>query len=820
MTASAPLIDFLTTRKIRWQPIRFKSGGVDRHKTPSTIRGTNGKMWCPKMTDFYGAGKLSDDELAERQRCFPEPYDHIAIDTTRTQQIDIDVMDESLFQNCDRVEDLAIHMIQCKITPWYKSMTKQLPHIFVNLENAALHGKRDVAHSSNKIDVLCGQWAFARRDAEVYNADADIQMLPESYTKSGHRRITANADRVVNFSANMSTRHDVPGLLGLLSVDRAAIYGQWIEVGIVLKCLGRLLGDTEMLALWTEWSSQVPCTEPDLDHQTLCGQKWTTFVATNRFSVATLHYMAKLDKPSEYASRFATSSNAADQLGIYNIEAEVEAKQVAEFLVSKYKHRYVTVPSSNATPLWYEFHGHRWHEIGMTPASFIVEVIGREFQTMLDDSLKWHNQLGTGEVAEGPADEESNGSNGSTDPPELMKIFPQLVPKSIAKLHKLIGNFPTMLSVVKAAAVLLLDPDFVNRLDDCHHLLGFENGVYDLDAAEFRNGRPEDCISISTGYDYVSEVDANIREQIMQFKLDIMGSEEMCDFLLDTEAYALHGDTWIQHMYVHTGNGGNGKSVNGVLLRKTFGGYFYAPDVSMFTGKRSVGGGTSSELVKAKGRRMLLSTEPEAGDTLQAARIKYFTGGEVIQARAIYRLPIEFLPQFTINLQMNQLPNLSNFDGGIARRMKVIPYPHQFVNEPTLEHHRKIDLQLGQRLGSVEYAQQYMLILIERFKERLAGHRVIHVPATADECTNEYMEEEDSVGEFVRTMIIQTGDPTDRVGVSELYTRFKDSGYGRPDVTLIQFGRKCKEAGLRKRRTNNGYSYRGIKIAMTDGGMD
>jgi phage/plasmid-associated DNA primase len=37
--------------------------------------------------------------------------------------------------------------------------------------------------------------------------------------------------------------------------------------------------------------------------------------------------------------------------------------------------------------------------------------------------------------------------------------------------------------------------DFERDLDENKHLLGFENGVFDLYAGEFREGRPEDLVS-------------------------------------------------------------------------------------------------------------------------------------------------------------------------------------------------------------------------------------------------------------------------------------------------------------------------------------
>ena len=61
-----------------------------------------------------------------------------------------------------------------------------------------------------------------------------------------------------------------------------------------------------------------------------------------------------------------------------------------------------------------------------------------------------------------------------------------------------------------------LDPLTVSeKLDNNKNLIGFENGVFDLIKYEFRDGRPEDCISLSTKTDYIEyEEDCNEIKEI------------------------------------------------------------------------------------------------------------------------------------------------------------------------------------------------------------------------------------------------------------------------------------------------------------------
>ena len=65
--------------------------------------------------------------------------------------------------------------------------------------------------------------------------------------------------------------------------------------------------------------------------------------------------------------------------------------------------------------------------------------------------------------------------------------------------------------------MLFMNNDFLEKLDSKTNLLGFTNGVFDLDANEFRPGKPDDYITLSTKYDYHADVDPEIREEIMRF---------------------------------------------------------------------------------------------------------------------------------------------------------------------------------------------------------------------------------------------------------------------------------------------------------------
>jgi P4 family phage/plasmid primase-like protien len=813
------IIDFCQARNIRWQPIQFRpspANSTSVSKIPTRVTDSRGKSWTPKTSDYYGEGELSANELLYRQMHYPGSYDHIILDTSSIQQIDIDAP-----ELLNVTSDLSIQLMEHG--PWYNSANKRLPHIFVHLENASGYGKRMTAGHDNRIDILNGQWSIARKDEVVINPEANIPHLPANYLRQSASSTSRNP--MVPNRVNRPTRSLLPDrmgieidkLLGKMSIERSTTYNTWIDVGIALKCIGHSsdnsLQDADMLDRWIRWSTRANGST-DTATAADCLQKWATFDGTRAgMTIGSLKFWAREDTVDNHNTTGATtvvSSSVMDGLLSTTTDHDI-ATQIANV----YKNQYVTVSVPGGKFNWYEFTNNRWVDIGMTPVSLDLR-ISTDICHALEIEIA-RVQANTEASFEELCELTNRSANSIANLRERFNLTGAVA--DLVKVHTRLRTQSNKSNIIKECAILFSDSKFLDKLDENHHLIGFNNGVFDLDLMEFREGLPSDYISFTTGYEYTPVIDPIIRAEILRFKHDIMSSDEMTEYLLTTEAYALHGDTWIQNMFVHTGRGGNGKSVNGVLLRKTFGDYFYAPDISMFTGRKSaMSGGSSSELAKAKGKRLLMSTEPEAGDTLQAARIKYYTGGEMIQARALYKLPIEFMPQFTIHLQMNQLPSLSNHDGGIARRLKIVPYTFQFTDTPTMPHQKKMDRTMLSRFNTDAFAQQNMIILLEYFDTRLRGQRDLIYPTEASEFTEEYMAEEDIVGTFLQECCQVTNDRNDKVSASELFAHYKSSPHARGEINSTQFGRKLRELGVMKVRTHKGYIYRGVKI-MHEGGL-
>lgn len=534
-------------------------------------------------------------------------------------------------------------------------------------------------------------------------------------------------------------------LCKLLRSDRATDYHSWYQVG---KCLHNI--DHRLLHDWMKFSEKCPKKYQESVEKNEFKTLWRK-MKPSHYTIATLHYFAAKDSPRRYQKLRAEKISILTENGL-----EISHNTIAKLLMEKYKFIYRC--ASIKHNIWYEFRNHRWIEIDSAYSlrNLISDELTIEYANI---QAKLYN--------------DSQGKNGY----ERKQLHDQA-----DKVHKVIrslNNSTFKSGVIRECADISYDPNFLKNLDENPNLLCFENGIYDLETGCFRDGCPDDYISLCTGYNYIEADESDeIAIEINDFLKKIQPETEMLDYLMRLLSTCLAGSISEESFYVLTGSGANGKSKIMELLKYTLGEYFKPMDIRLLTEKRGSSSTASPELADKKGIRACPFDEPKATDEINTGFMKIFTGGDMITARALFREPIYFKPQFKPFLLCNHLPNIKSDDDGTWRRLKVIPFNSKFIKQTEATKQMKkhglpagyywADLSISEKLP--EWKQVFMSKLIKYYKAykdpKTGG--LIH-PKIVVQKTKAYRKKCDVFQDFIGDTLDPAKDAKSGISISALH---------------------------------------------------
>lgn len=427
---------------------------------------------------------------------------------------------------------------------------------------------------------------------------------------------------------------------------------------------------------------------------------------------------------------------------------------IAKVIYERYKDEFVF--SNNK---WYYYDGNKWVYDGDEGELILKNKISTVIVKLFSTQAVYYN----------------NKATQTTDEPEQQKYL-DLYKKLNARMFELKKDARKK-AYINQCKELFNDSKFHEKLDTNPGLLGFDNGVYDLDLMVFRESLPSDNISMTCGYDYDHDVDVKYVDEVMKFVREIMPNEENVNYILTILAYALHGIKDKEFFNIWTGSGGNGKSLLNDLISHAFGDYYHAPSALIYTTTKNDSSKANPEIYALKGKRIIISEEPCAGTPIKSSIIKELTGNNKLSARNNYDTKfIEFKPQFLPIICCNIIPLVDSYDGGFMRRVDIEQFMYKFVHEPILSNEKLIDTTLKRKFSeNIEYSKAFMNILIKKYNEYRQNGSVIMKPKEVTETTNKYLEECNVVKYFLNNHVIITDDQNDCISASELHTLFKDN---------------------------------------------
>lgn len=491
----------------------------------------------------------------------------------------------------------------------------------------------------------------------------------------------------------------------------------------------------------------------------------------NTIHIGTLHEIAREQNPERYDKTFSKT---------YRLMMSVTTDfKVAELIHYLYKKQFVYL-NINKGSTWYQFKDHRWSpdENALT----LTKCLASDIPALYEKKKNRYTNV------------------------KVQEFFNKFIQK--IQMNKNKNTF------IKESQILFNTPmKWFESLDENKNLIGFNNGVYDLSTNTFRDGTPEDKITKTTGYDYTPNIDKKIKNKVLHFFNECLPIESR-EFLLKLSAYCLSGNRYLEWLVFLIGTGGNGKGAYKTLMTKTLGEYAYEPSVSILTTNIKSSSNASPDKAKSKGVRCLMTEEPEDDQdtSLKVGYLKELSGGGKIQARELFKSPMEFLPQFQLFLLMNNPVKLNTYDGGIERRLKNIEFPYKFVDSPTLPHEKKKDLDLKSNFeNNHQYYQQFFLILIEYYYKFINGSKSIDTPDCVENFTKEYLGESNIVKKYLSENYDITNNASDKVKYSDVYNAFKMENKG---IDKTKFSNQLKINGF---KITGDTTYQGVRGRFIEG---
>ena len=550
-----------------------------------------------------------------------------------------------------------------------------------------------------------------------------------------------------------------------LNPERAETYESWINVAL---CLHNIHPD--LLDVFLDFSAQ-----SEKYNEADCIQKWNKLTFLNdgaRLKKDTLRYWSRMDDLEGY--------NAIEERNFESLllaAASGTEHDVASVIYAKFRDNYKCTDFGKN--VWYRWCGHIWVETdrGVDLQLKLSKEIAKEFLKRAKKISEEMIQQNRTTCVSGGKDDcgvcDFCKDNKAYD--GMNKIFTKL------RTTKFKDN------VMKECRELFFDEQFTKKVDSNKDLIAFNNGVMDLVTYEFRDGRPEDYISFSTGIDYDPEKKYFEYENwntIETFLAQVLPDPEVRKYFVRHMSTCLLGGNKAQKFHILTGSGSNGKSMLMNLMSKALGDYAAVVPISLFTQKRKGSGAAAPEVIRLKGRRFVTMQEPDEKIALNTGLMKEITSCEKMYARDLFKSGCEFEVQAKFHLACNDKPEINTTDGGTWRRLMVINFTSKFVDKPSEPCHYPIDESIQHAVNSVEWATPFLAYMIETLKEGKGYHK-LPPPSKVMEYTSEYRNDNDGIAKFLseRVTVFEEGE-TSTVTKETLRSVFKNWKIQNEQMTL------------------------------------
>ena len=446
---------------------------------------------------------------------------------------------------------------------------------------------------------------------------------------------------------------EVSELLHFLNQNRSDDRNNWMTIGWAIYNTSK--GSDEGLDLWLDFSKK-----STKFVETKCIYEWSNMGSyPNGVTIGTLKYFAKQDNPDKYSKYIYTKSKISMKKELYTSHYDL-----AILLHSQYSNEFVYTDNG-----WYQFGNHFWQTIEN----------GLELRSKIsNDLVSFFNKIRS-DIYRELSDLEENGESNDKDRDTLEKKQ-----KEIARIIGCLKNTPFKNNIMKECQEVFHNREFINKLNTNRYLIGFKNGVYDLEQNIFRDGLPTDYIStrMPICYKEYTRTDPLVQE-VFNFFEKVFADTSLRRYFLDVMSEIFVGYNHRKHVYFWTGEGDNGKSITQMFFEKMMGPLSIKGPTTMITSRRPNAGAANAELSRAgNGVRSIFLEEPDPDEEIFTGVFKHLSGNDSIYTRDLFQAGKnvkEIIPMFKLFVICNKLPKVrKGGDKATWNRIRVIPFESTF----------------------------------------------------------------------------------------------------------------------------------------------
>lgn len=721
------LTAFLDSNNIKWFPINLEVNPEEKKS----------KNLLPIKHNFYGYGmpttndfnNLTDREIKNRQT-LADKYNYIAIDTTDIQHIDVD-NPETKFSLKDQ-------------GPYYLSVTKKLPHFFVKVNRAETFKYREGWVDDPKIELLNGQWAFAKKYTEVINPVGDV---PSLEWKSWKKQESVKPKSPVSVKPKSPVEDFIN--MAIVKLEKKNDYSEQIP------------GLTELGFTNIKFKNDGYNFDCDQIGKAcpLCDGQHTSN-----------HYFL-FQKGGLFFVKNHSDGCKETKLPCSEIEEIFEG-----FKNGRASHELFAKLFEVGFRNQLAFSGGYWYRLN---EGGIFRKLEKDAEVVIGIDMK---RFCTKRLLDLVKE--------TTDDDKRKHLY-----QALAQFE----NYKFKMNCISASREAFHQPNLADELDQNMYLLGFENGVYDLQADEFRKATIDDKISLSVGYVYYGDKNTDI--QVFENLIDgYFSSPEKARWFKKHLGSLICGGNSEEKAYFWTGYGRNGKGTIEMLLSGALGEYFKTVKRELYTerGKKS---GAEPEMLQLRNARVGMTAETDGDQKFISSIFKGMTGNDKISARTLYSSKVvEFTSSHKTIIQTNHLPQFTEVSVGLLQRVIAIVFDYQFLDRDTFNpsnpEHKRGDHQLKEKLE--KHREGFIHFLIKWFKVYKL-EKLDDVPAEIQESNKEYRGEIDTVGSFVKMALIQTGDEKHVIKNEDLRARY-NAWATMNHLGDVMFGKRLRAVGIVPKR--------------------